>query len=141
LADYLDRNGACLYFELSFSSHCDQLRLFETLLEERLSTAPEYLQLILSACKFLDLLLVLQTEEFQIHEWIFVTDTTDALLAPDDSEVTAVIDRIGIVLQSSLPVRPPFCALFENVTTLSRAPKCKACPRPQARVADLYSIT
>lgn len=26
----------------------------------------EYLQLILSACKFLDLLLVLQTEEFQM---------------------------------------------------------------------------
>lgn len=34
----------------------------------------EYLQLILSACKFLDLLLVLQTEEFQMYVY-----RTDAL--------------------------------------------------------------
>lgn len=45
---------------------CAQLRLFENLLEDLNQTSSEYLQLILSACKFLDLLLVLQTEDFQM---------------------------------------------------------------------------
>lgn len=42
------------------------LRLYEQLMSEPSTSSSEYLQLILSACKFLDLLLVLQTEEFQM---------------------------------------------------------------------------
>jgi hypothetical protein len=84
----------------------EMLRLFETLLEDRVPTSPEYLQLILAACKFLDALLVLQTEDFQIHEWIFVTDTTDAMAAPSSLEASAVIDRIAAVLQGTVMVSP-----------------------------------
>lgn len=42
------------------------LRLFEGLMHDPSAQSTEYLQLVLSACKFLDLLLVLQTEEFQM---------------------------------------------------------------------------
>jgi hypothetical protein len=42
------------------------LRLFEGLMHDPSTQSTEYLQLVLSACKFLDLLLVLQTEEFQM---------------------------------------------------------------------------
>jgi hypothetical protein len=42
------------------------LRLYEQLMSEPSASSGEYLQLVLSACKFLDLLLVLQTEEFQM---------------------------------------------------------------------------
>ncbi|KAI6031355.1 Dopey, N-terminal-domain-containing protein [Pisolithus microcarpus] len=50
----------------------------------------EELPLILSASKCLDLLLTLQTEEFQMLDfvlhtkWIFVTDTVDAVYRPDN---------------------------------------------------------
>ncbi|KAI8872061.1 hypothetical protein GQ42DRAFT_119924 [Ramicandelaber brevisporus] len=40
----------------------------------------ENANLFLAACKLIDLLLVLETDEFQIHQWIFSTDSMDALL-------------------------------------------------------------
>ena len=71
--------------------------------------------LILSACKLLDLLLVLQTEEFQMsvvrcglrmliadgihrHQWIFITDTVDAVYRPDDWFPEALLDRLAEVV-------------------------------------------
>lgn len=43
-----------------------QLRVFEQLMEEIPPDGSDVLQLILAACKFLDLLLVLQSEDFQM---------------------------------------------------------------------------
>lgn len=43
-----------------------QLRLFESLVERTVPDKSDLLQLVLSSCKFLDLTLVLQTEEFQM---------------------------------------------------------------------------
>lgn len=43
-----------------------QLRLFESLVDHTVPDKSELLQLVLSACKFLDLTLVLQTEDFQM---------------------------------------------------------------------------
>ncbi|KAF8913192.1 Dopey, N-terminal-domain-containing protein [Gymnopilus junonius] len=63
----------------------------------------EDLQLILSACKCLDTLLVLQTEEFQIHQWIFITDTVDAVYRSDDWIPEAIMDRLAEIA-GSLPV-------------------------------------
>lgn len=59
------------------------------------------LPLILSACKFLDLLLVLQTEEFQVHQWVFVTDTVDAVYRPDNWAPEAMMDRLAEVATSA----------------------------------------
>jgi len=61
------------------------------------SDGSEDLPLILSACKFLDLLLVLQTEEFQIHQWIFITDTVDAIYRPEHWFPDAMMDRLAEV--------------------------------------------
>ncbi|KAK5056559.1 hypothetical protein LTR84_012090 [Exophiala bonariae] len=46
----------------------------------------------LQGAKLLDLLLLLKPEEFQLHEWLFVTDTVDAVYPPPDFVSTAVAD-------------------------------------------------
>ncbi|GAA6042706.1 hypothetical protein JCM8097_003757 [Rhodosporidiobolus ruineniae] len=81
------------------------LRLFDSLLEQPVADGSDLLQLVFSACKFLDLTLVLQTEDFQIHEWMFVTDTVDAIYPPDSWMPQAIMDRLGDILSD--PARPP----------------------------------
>ncbi|KAJ9608190.1 hypothetical protein H2200_007178 [Cladophialophora chaetospira] len=48
----------------------------------------------LQGAKLLDLLLLLKPEEFQLHEWLFVTDTVDAVYPPEDFVSTAIADRM-----------------------------------------------
>ncbi|KAH9043683.1 Dopey, N-terminal-domain-containing protein [Lactarius pseudohatsudake] len=55
----------------------------------------EALPLILSVCKFIDLLLVLQTEEYQMHQWAFITDTIDAVYRPDEIIPEAMLDQLA----------------------------------------------
>ena len=66
------------------------------------SDGADSLSLILSACKLVDLLLVLQTEEFQVHQWIFITDTVDAVYHPDDWMPEAIFDQLAEIA-SQLP--------------------------------------
>ncbi|GAA5982369.1 hypothetical protein JCM11641_006959 [Rhodosporidiobolus odoratus] len=86
------------------------LRLFDSLLDVAVPDDSDLLRLVFSACKFLDLTLVLQTEEFQIHEWMFVTDTVDAIYPPDSWLPQAIMDRLGDILadpQSSAVAATP----------------------------------
>ncbi|CAL1694342.1 unnamed protein product [Somion occarium] len=76
----------------------EMYRLFEQILVTLPADGSEDLALILSASKLLDLLLVLQTEEFQIHQWIFITDTVDAIYRPDDWSPAALLDRLAEVV-------------------------------------------
>ncbi|KIX05977.1 uncharacterized protein Z518_03951 [Rhinocladiella mackenziei CBS 650.93] len=48
----------------------------------------------LQGAKMLDLLLLLKPEEFQLHEWLFVTDTVDAIHPPSDYQSAAIADRM-----------------------------------------------
>ncbi|KAJ2716111.1 hypothetical protein H4R19_000830 [Coemansia spiralis] len=59
----------------------------------------EQANLFLAACKFLDLLFILGTEDFMIHQWIFITDTIDALYA-SRSASCALLDRLSTRLLS-----------------------------------------
>lgn len=76
-------------------------RFFEGIIES-IPDSPNLLALALSASKFLDLLLVLQTEDFQIHQWMFITDTIDAMYPPDSWFPSAIIDRIAEGLREAL---------------------------------------
>ncbi|KAG6874376.1 hypothetical protein C0995_015112 [Termitomyces sp. Mi166 len=78
-------------------------RIFEQAMTALPSDGSEDLQLILAASKCLDLLLVLQTEEFQIHQWIFVTDTVDAIYRPDSWFPEAMMDQLAEIA-GALPV-------------------------------------
>jgi len=73
----------------------EMYRIFEQTMTNPPADGSEDLQLILAACKCLDTLLVLQTEEFQIHQWIFITDTVDAVYRPDDWLPQAMMDQLA----------------------------------------------
>ncbi|GJE86225.1 Dopey, N-terminal-domain-containing protein [Phanerochaete sordida] len=70
-------------------------RVFEAVLLTLPSDGSEELSVILAAGKLLDLLLVLQTEEFQVHQWIFITDTVDAIYKPEHWVPVALLDRLS----------------------------------------------
>ncbi|KAH8835109.1 Dopey, N-terminal-domain-containing protein [Flagelloscypha sp. PMI_526] len=78
-------------------------RVFELAITSIPADASEDLQLILAAAKCLDLLLVLQTEEFQVHQWIFITDTVDAIYRPEDTYPEALLDQLAEIA-GSLPM-------------------------------------
>ena len=49
----------------------------------------------LQAAKLLDLLLLLSPDEFQLHEWLFVTDTVDAIYPPADFVPSSLSDVVA----------------------------------------------
>lgn len=57
----------------------------------------------LQGAKLLDLLLLLKPEEFQLHEWLFVTDTVDAVYPPPDFAPTAVADIMASSTNGAAP--------------------------------------
>ncbi|KZS93323.1 hypothetical protein SISNIDRAFT_441139 [Sistotremastrum niveocremeum HHB9708] len=74
------------------------IRLFQQILAKPNTEefeGSEDLQLILSACKLIDLMLILQTEEFQTQQWMFITDTVDSIYPPDDWRFESLLDRLG----------------------------------------------
>ena len=53
--------------------------------------------LILQVCKLLDCLLILGPEDFQLDEWLFVNDNTDAVYGREDLPLISVIDEIASI--------------------------------------------
>ncbi|KAK5990439.1 Protein dopey [Cladobotryum mycophilum] len=56
---------------------------------------------ILQACKLLDLLICVAPDDFQLHEWLFVTDTIDAVYRSSTYKPVALIDEISEELGSA----------------------------------------
>jgi len=63
---------------------------------------------VVQACKVLDTLATLNLDDFQLHEWLFITDTIDAVYRPPNIGSTALADEAAEALG--------------NVTTEVRAP-------------------
>lgn len=76
----------------------EMFRVFEQCIGSPPADGSEDLMVILAACKFLDLVLVLQTEEFQTHQWMFVTDTVDAVYRPEAWIPEAVMDQLAEIV-------------------------------------------
>ncbi|KAJ9325836.1 hypothetical protein DTO027B5_3864 [Paecilomyces variotii] len=55
---------------------------------------------LLQACKLLDVLILTAPDDFQLQEWLFVTDTVDAVYPPHRWEPTALADEVSQVLGS-----------------------------------------
>lgn len=71
-------------------------------LQEAISAVPQGLQSdlynpysLLQACKLLDNLLVVAPDDFQLLEWLFVTDTIDAVYPPNRWEPVALADEVS----------------------------------------------
>ncbi|TKY89065.1 hypothetical protein EX895_001596 [Sporisorium graminicola] len=75
-------------------------------LYDQVATEPESIQqsadgrnLLLSTLKLLDLLVLIQPEDFQINEWLFVTDTIDAVYPADDFQPETLLDSLSTTFQ------------------------------------------
>ncbi|EAW11272.1 cellular morphogenesis regulator DopA [Aspergillus clavatus NRRL 1] len=71
-------------------------------LQEAISVVPSATQQevynsysLLQACKLLDTLLVLAPDDFQLLEWLFVTDTIDAIYPPENSQSMGLADEVS----------------------------------------------
>ena len=53
---------------------------------------------LLQACKLLDLLTTLAPDEFQLHEWLYITNTVDAVYRPPGFNAAALADEVAEVL-------------------------------------------
>lgn len=76
--------------------------LINTELQEAISAIPLGAQQevynpysLLQACKLLDTLLVLTPDDFQLVEWLFVTDTVDAVYPPEHWDSVALVDEVS----------------------------------------------
>ncbi len=56
---------------------------------------------VLQACKLLDLLVCVAPDDFQLHEWLFVTDSIDAVYRSSSSRPVALADEIAEDLGSA----------------------------------------
>ncbi|TEA16559.1 Protein dopey [Colletotrichum sidae] len=50
---------------------------------------------IVQACKLLDLLVCVAPDDFQLHEWLFVTDTIDAVYRSTNYQPVALVDELS----------------------------------------------
>jgi len=118
-------------------------RIFEQTMASLPVDGSEELQLLLSTCKCLDLLLVLQTEEFQIHQWVFITDTVDAVYPPNDWFPEAMLDQLSEIARN-LPLATSETLNTENFV-LQPDPRAMRKPllaslRQIERIRDLVSF-
>ncbi|KAF2196132.1 cellular morphogenesis regulator dopa [Delitschia confertaspora ATCC 74209] len=56
---------------------------------------------VVQACKLLDQLVVLGPDDFQLMEWLFITDTIDAVYKPAQWHPTSLTDEISEILSAS----------------------------------------
>jgi hypothetical protein len=56
---------------------------------------------ILQACKLLDTLLCIAPDDFQLHEWLFITDTIDAVHRPAGQRPVGLLDELSEELGST----------------------------------------
>ncbi|KAG6008310.1 hypothetical protein E4U21_004636 [Claviceps maximensis] len=56
---------------------------------------------LIQACKLLDLLICVAPDDFQLHEWLFITDTIEAVYRSSNYRPVALVDEISEELGSS----------------------------------------
>ncbi|KAJ1968800.1 hypothetical protein IWQ62_001022 [Dispira parvispora] len=84
----------------------DMLQVCHQVLTAQVDKEPvELVNLFLAVCKLLDTLVVLGTPEFQIHQWIFITDTMDALSGMQRRGY-ALIEEISLRMAPTLTSPP-----------------------------------
>ncbi|PSK53957.1 hypothetical protein B9Z65_7763 [Elsinoe australis] len=79
---------------------------------------------LLQACKLLDLLATLQPDDFQLHEWTFITNTIDAVYA-GTSASSAIVDEVAEALTSTAGDSPDKLQADTNLIGESERPGFK----------------
>ncbi|KAG0232967.1 hypothetical protein BGW42_007780 [Actinomortierella wolfii] len=92
------------------------ISLFSMFLNDE-ADKPEQTQLFLAACKFLDLLFVLENGQYFIHQWIFISDAIHKTVmnSPMGEPVpVALMDRMGKKLFEESPIEGYASADFNS---------------------------
>lgn len=71
---------------------------------------------VLQACKLLDTLICVAPDDFQLHEWLFITDTIDAVYRSSHVHPTALADELSEELGSHAA---PSSAVQQESNTLN----------------------
>ena len=75
----------------------------------------------LQACKLLDVLLTLNIDDFQLQEWLFITDTTDAVY-PSNYPSTSLVDDLKDELGAASDASRPHASSLATPSTGQRRP-------------------
>jgi len=75
---------------------------------------------ILQACKLLDLLLTIAPDEFQLHEWLFITDTIDAVYKPSNWSPIALADKLSEQMGSTASTPSSHIAVTATSASISQ---------------------
>lgn len=71
---------------------------------------------VVQACKLLEILLILAPDDFQMSEWLFITDTVDAVYRPADWDPIALVDELAEDLDSIAGVSHSAVIPFSNTS-------------------------
>lgn len=74
---------------------------------------------LLQACKLLDLLVCVAPDDFQLREWLFVTDTIDAVYRSATYQPVALADELSEELGSAMMFSNHNSSGLESVTALA----------------------
>ncbi|KAJ9474697.1 Protein dopey [Pseudozyma hubeiensis] len=81
------------------------MRLYDSIVmeeeESKLMASVDGRGLLVSTLKLLDLLVLVRPEEFMVNEWLFVTDTVDAVYPADDWVAATLLDALAARFASS----------------------------------------
>ncbi|EKG10565.1 Dopey [Macrophomina phaseolina MS6] len=83
---------------------------------------------VLQGCKLLDTLIILEHDDFQLHEWLFITDTIDAVYRPDINwRPVALVDEVADALHerqvaAAAAADDPSAAISESTGLMSGSP-------------------
>ena len=72
---------------------------------------------VLQACKLLDALLTINPDEFQLQEWLFITDTIDAVYRPSDWDPVAIVDELAEGIDTTSGATYDNISSFANSTS------------------------
>lgn len=71
---------------------------------------------VLQACKLLEVLLIMAPDDFQMREWLFVTDTIYAVYRPTDWDPVALLDVLAEDLDSKAGISQSATVPLANAT-------------------------
>ena len=77
---------------------------------------------LLQAAKLLDVLLLINPEDFQPQEWLFITDTVDAIYRPEELESTALIDGVAQTMIGNVDRLPKSNTISTTLSTTLTLP-------------------
>ncbi|GFP52471.1 protein dopey [Trichoderma asperellum] len=78
---------------------------------------------ILQACKLLDLLICVAPDDFQLHEWLFVTDTIEAVYRSSTYQPVALVDEISEELGATTIAGHDDAAIMAQMATNQNGPR------------------